>query len=456
MVRSQPHRATTFLVLSLLLLEFMLARIPDSLKGTAVLVSVGRYLGFESSWLIHWKTLGVKNVLVDPLSHLAVSRLSISQPQQLRSAPLSGSTRVNPVDFLGWIVEEYKRSDTQLKDALTRAVETGNWNIIGDLNTSRNRLSRSITLRLAILERRRTLRLNDESYDYKGADQLRLKGFGEEKIVDSRNLLPLIDYEPSGDSASYSLLATGPTPKAYYVSYLLMMDETDCVLSDQKSKAFSFSSGIQWSFSWNQREKHEEEFTASEYATLPVWQGISTLVNALEEGEKDPKKIGTCLTNTKEQIGVYKPQADGWTLDTADDQLPLPDSSHIQTLYIDLDLFQTCVKLITYFRKKTKNDGRYTQLLRGTKDQLEILHSRNMAFVQGLVENLEVFDLAERLSGDNIGRLFPGLFREMPGEMLGEEYFKRKSKQYSEDAVHTLKSWLSLGEKLKVRLARAL
>ncbi|KAF2239321.1 hypothetical protein EV356DRAFT_528590 [Viridothelium virens] len=446
--RSQPHRPMTLLVLSLLLLEFMLARIPDSLKGTATLVSVGRYLGFESSWIVHWKTLGVKNVLVDPLSHLVVERLSISQPQRLPSPPSSGSTLVNPVDFLEWIVEEYKRSDTQLQGSLTHAVEAGHWNIIGDLNTSRDRLSRSITLRMAILERRRIQRINDESYDYKGSVQLRLKGFDEEEIMDNRNMIPLLDYEPSGDSASENFPATGPTPKAHYVSYLLMMDEADCVISEQKSKAFYLSSGMQWSFPWDKIEKHKKEFTASEYATLPVWQGISALVDTLEGGKKDPRTIKTHLTDLKEQTGIYKLQADGWTLGVVDDQLPLPDSSHIQTLYIDLELFKTCAKLIAYFRKKTKNDNSYTQLLKGIKDQLELLHGRNMVIVQGLVKKLEEFDLAERLSEDDIGSLFP--------EMLGGKYFKQKSKQYCKDAVHTLKSWLSSGEKLNARLARAL
>ena len=461
-IQTQSTRSQTSLLLAMCLLEFVSLRFPKSYQGAVTSVRLSRYLGFKSPSLADWVNLGIKNILVDALSHLVVERISITQPEELARQPRNGRfpPKKDPVEFLALIVKDYGRSGVQLRRSLLDAFREDNWDIIYELQQSYDRIKRSITLRTTILERRRILRLRDDRYDDVGLHEFRQAGFWEADIVDSRDTIGLLNYEPSGGKVFHDYLSIGPPPKAYHLSFLQMIDQADCILSDQKPRALSaLSHGRYCEFRAEDRQRYQEEFTDTEYATIPVWDAIHVLLVDLDRSGKDSTALETSLTSVKQNLDDYKLRSVDMAV-SIDDKSLLPDASRLQALYIDLELFKICAKVVFYVKKKTKNEKVSRKLVEDIRERAETLHARNVAFVQAWIKELDELDLGKQIREDELGSLIASLPIWKSSDGQSKEYHlngsvEEKGKEFREDAIHALKSWLAFGNKVTKALARS-
>ena len=442
--RGEPRRGQAFLLLALCLLEFVVERFPTSHQGAAALVRLSRYLSFRSPWLEKWENLGVKNILTDALSHLVVERISITQPYELPRHHGAGATGVirDPVEMLSRLYKDLERGGKQLQAAQGQAIREDKWNMLYDLQISREQIERSITLRMIMLERRRIQRLRGEFYDGLG----RPNSFST-NTWDNRDMTALLNYEPSGKGSLLDYLSIGPPITPYWGGFSMVIDELDCILTDQKSRALWGMTHRNYAkFKEEDKQEHEAEFTVIEYATIPVWGAIRKLVLHLDEDSKKPFDLKALLNNIIQNLDEYKLPSDNFVVNV-DGQPLLPDAAHIGALYIDLELFRACAKLIAYVKQKTKNDQKYYDLFGKIKTIVEALHGRDMAFVQEWSDHLEVHDLT--------GQMHAAEFGELVANIVGENSFNDKGRDYHQDAVHALKSWLVLGNDAAQALARS-
>ncbi|KAI9664923.1 MAG: hypothetical protein M1821_006371 [Bathelium mastoideum] len=446
-VERQPHRSQTMLLLALRLLQFVQEVIPASSQGVAILVRLAHYLGFWTPLLVHWDKLRVKNVLVDPLGYLVVERVSITQPQTLLLSYGSQDPPKfeDPADLLYWLLEEFAKNEKQVDDAIKEALQRGSWDAVFDLSYSLKKLRQSITLRTALLERRRIFRLRDEGYDCLSITEDKSKWLPNVDISDSRDTNVLLNYEPSGERPFYQHISNGPLPGVYWIKFYTMIDEVDCILTEQKTRTLTYLSGTKYStFVIDDEAKCRAEFTDAEFASVRAWQAIQAIVAHLDQDAKEAQTLKSLLKGLAQSLDHYEPASDTCIFSVNDKPL-LPDARRLQAFYIDLDLFDGCSKVVSFVSKKTKNEKQYGELVQGIRQKVQKLHSRNMAMVKGWAEKLEGYDLGKQLREDELGLLV--------GEALGNTKLEAKSKQYVRDAVHALSTWEDFGEKVTKKLA---
>ena len=443
-----PCRSQTYLLLALHLLEYVRDKIPSSQQGIALTVRLAHYLGFSSALLVNWASLRVRNVLVDPLSYLIVERLSTTQPHEF---PKSSSNRATPTmraprKLLESILKENDESDSLLAESILQAFRTGKWHTVSDLQSARRRLNYGISHRTAVLERRRILRLGDEIYDGFGMNDFGLNEYTVSDMTDGRDMNALLNFEPSGGKTLQKLISNGPTTGAHWVVFHAIIDETDCILSEQMSKRLSgHQRGEYWERIKDERDKFRAELTDCEFASVPVWSAIHAASVHLDKGSKEPSKFTVLLKEVKQSLEDYKP-ASAHCVASVDEKPLLPDSGRLQALYLDLDLFKVGGKLVPFVKKRTKISQQDDELVRTIKTRIEEAHGGNTKFVRDWVKKLESYDLAQQLRKDALGVLVDDVL---------DQNLDVKSKEYIKDAVHALKSWLGFGEKAMKALARS-
>ena len=159
-----------YLLLSVQLLKFLLARSKHNYQALLTLVRVYIMLGAGSLAMQTYKRLAVKNLQHETMSHVLLTRLATIHPQpaHLYSGSSTEKKDLNPVRAVGAALESYRSSARQAAVGKRLFLENGRYTMLLGVLEVEDTMQRSFCKAMWVLEHRRMNRLTrvDDAGDY--------------------------------------------------------------------------------------------------------------------------------------------------------------------------------------------------------------------------------------------------------------------------------------------------
>lgn len=303
----------------------------DAHPGKVMLVYIESEIGLQSLAMKQYKSLRVREIQYETMSHMLLSRISISHPfavEQKRQEPIDPSRIIDEgLDML-------LTSDTKLANSQVRLFENGQCDIIFEMQDLRNTLTHSMTRRLLILEQARIARLTDDVPEPRIFDiRPRVFEHWTQDLVDSRDYAETFNYDGVAN-ASYPerrLQAGGKIPKSKWLATAILAEDTWAMLSNRDTVCVTPSEPI------SPTDTDHAELTAMEIALIEPWNALLQATKSL----LTPPPSNTLQPH----VAALKEALSALPLSTLASYKPTPglpsSTTHLRSHYLLLDYLRT-------------------------------------------------------------------------------------------------------------------
>ncbi|KAI9701382.1 MAG: hypothetical protein M1820_006473 [Bogoriella megaspora] len=397
------YRSQTCFLLGLCLAFCCREKLPKSRQGTILISRLLRKLGATSLAACHWQYVGIKNVLIDSLGHLLVERVGINQSQEVHPRFGKKITEGFPPDLinlLSWWIEMGNKNRVKLDKGLRKLLENGQWDQLEGFQDLRLSQQRSITLRTMLVERRRIQRFSAKTYDHLGQDLLLGTGWASTSIEDLRDIKALVNYEPTNAEPFHNSLNTGPRVNRFWIVYNLMIDQADCIMTEQKNKTLC-------DINTNPFEEMSSEPSSADLSGLTqteldhraAWIAIYKVAATIDGGKTKPTDFVPLFKQLIESVnGIPHPEFDR-VLTGSSDPVLLPTSHYIQIFYLRIELFQGVSRLLAFVGKKVKGSIKDSgnDLVDSVRKAMRRMHEADQKKAKDWLKRLAEHDIGKQI-----------------------------------------------------------
>lgn len=149
-----------YLVQAVCLLQFLKANSPHNYSAQLLSLLIHQMLGLTTLADADYSSLGLKEVTHDTLSHLFLTRISVTHPYDTKVKNLNHDT---PSDVLGKVLQWYDAAAERTVDFMGSRLETVPFDKISEFAEFKRKIDTSFTRALLVLEGRRVVRLAAEA-----------------------------------------------------------------------------------------------------------------------------------------------------------------------------------------------------------------------------------------------------------------------------------------------------
>ncbi|OJD32409.1 cytoskeleton organization protein [Diplodia corticola] len=348
-----------YLVQAEIVMKELLSHSPESRKAALLQARLAAFLGNFSEAMKAWSSLKVKEILMETLSHHMFTRMAITHPFYYRSEQ-KGRANTDPLTQLDRILQTSDKILHTLQAFLGAEIDALQYDRLLEIQELKNNLSKSLSRKVTVIERRRTLRIRGEPVDDMYCEILDDDLDG---LVDNRDLKRMWNYEHSATPRFEHLLSTGPPPGRYWLVLHLLIDDTCTVISSSASSSSPDSNHARRinitdtdieKIANNPSSSDLAELTPAEKALIPGWVKLRALASKV--------LTGTDIGEAPAAVADLQAWVSGLVHgnnDTAEDVLAalslqqsseaglplLPLQRDIQTLFLVAELLQAAARL---------------------------------------------------------------------------------------------------------------
>ncbi|KAL1383054.1 N-acetyltransferase B complex non catalytic subunit-domain-containing protein [Phyllosticta capitalensis] len=272
---SQVHLLQALAVTS----KLLLAR-ADSRKAQLFHARLLSYVGNMRESMSAWEGLKVKEILMETLAHLMLTRISIIHPFHYRSKAGTGSW-VDPKVSLDKALQTSQKILNTLQAFIGADMDTLQYDRLLEIAELKKVLTKSLNNKIWVIERRRIERLRSEPVSASFAEML---DDDLESLVDNRDVKRMWSYEHSQSPRFDDLVAAGPLPGKYWLALHLLIDETCGAIAAPESQRFNTEKLEQLVNSPS--EEDLAQLTPTERSLIPGWEKLRTLTSKVLFGKE--------------------------------------------------------------------------------------------------------------------------------------------------------------------------
>lgn len=340
-----------YLVQAEVVMKELLVHSPESRKAGLLHARLASFLGNFSEAMNAWSGIKIKEILMETLAHHMFTRMAITHPFYYRSKQ---NTRANqdPLTQLEKVLQTADKILHTIQAFLGAEIDALQYDRLLEIQELKTNLSNSLSRKISVIERRRTLRIRGESVDEMFCEVL---DDDFDSILDNRDLTRMWNYEHSATRRFEHSISSGPTPGKYWLALFLLIDDTCTVISSPDSRRTT-AANIE-KLANNPSEQDLVQLTPAERAIIPGWVQLRALTSkalattptndALATIAPDVAGLATWLS------ALAKPDSDSLeeallalSVSSSNSNKPLLPLQHdVQTLYLVAELLQACVRL---------------------------------------------------------------------------------------------------------------
>ncbi|KKY16730.1 putative cytoskeleton organization protein [Diplodia seriata] len=416
-----------YLVQAEIIMKELLSYAPESRKAALLQARLAAFLGNFSEAMEAWSSLKVKEILMETLSHHMFTRMAITHPFYYRAKQKSRAN-TDPLTQLDRILQTADRILHTLQAFLGAEIDALQYDRLLEIQELKNNLSKSLSRKVSVIERRRTLRIRGEPVDDMYCEVL---DDDLEGLVDNRDLKRMWNYEHSATPRFEHLLSSGPVPGRYWLALHLLIDDTCTVISSSAS-----SSGPDNSHAHriNIANKNVEkianspsdsdltELTPVEKALIPGWVKLRALASkaltGTDVGETSAAifDLQNWLSGFIQKDSAEEDALESLSLQSSKTRHPLPLQRDIQALLLVAEFLQASARLCDAATRLAKNKAPKWWQAIPLKELAVLKTVVTETFAKAVRQ--PALDWTNRLSDDGVERLAEGMRRGRTGEAV--------------------------------------
>ncbi|EOD48013.1 putative cytoskeleton organisation protein [Neofusicoccum parvum UCRNP2] len=346
--------AQDYLTQADLIMKELLVHSSDSRKAGLLQARLVAFLGNFNEAMEAWAGLKIKEILMETLSHHMFTRIAITHPFYYRAKHNSRANQ-DPLTQVDRVLQTADKILNTVQAFLGAEIDALQYDRLLEIQDLKKNLSKSLSRKISVIERRRILRIRGEAVDELYSEVL---DDDFENLLDNRDLKRMWNYEHSGTPRFEHSLSSGPTPGSYWLALFLLIDDTCTVISSPDSHRITIDNIEK--IANNPTEQDLAELTAAEKAVIPGWVKLRALASKALFGtdiaaiSPDISDLQTWLSALAEPSLTDALKA----LSVKDDgskKKTIPLQSDIQSLFLLAELLQACARLCDAASRLHKN-----------------------------------------------------------------------------------------------------